>query len=100
MKTIQYLNFEPSEWIAEFGRQKFETIWEKAPSDSFIAARAEKISENQFRGALEVRACDLQFLVEAFADNAIECIEQLTSQAMEHIRVWRQQRVDSLQMAS
>lgn len=96
MKTIQYFDFEPSELIAELGRQKFDDIWEKAPSDAFISAEVQKISENKFRGSLELRAVDLQFLVEIYADSAMECIEQLSMQTMQNIRQWRENRVELL----
>ncbi len=97
MKTIQYVNFEPPETTETFGREKFEEIFEKAPSDAYVMARAEQESENRFHAVLECRACDVGFSVEAVGNSSYECIQDLYDQAKVRLADWRSHRFDHLE---
>lgn len=100
MKTIQWLNFSPPEMTETFGKQQFEEIFERAPSDAYIKATAEKKSENLFRAVLEVHASDMKFDIESFGANSFECIQRLCEQAKERLSYWRDHRFDMYGAAS
>lgn len=93
MKTIQCVNFDPSDIMLQLIRQKSDMIHDKAPSDSFIELVMERISDFLYEAVLKVHSCEFQLTFTASGETPKETIERVSNQTMDEIHRWRDQRV-------